>query len=67
MTPGTGQPFSDVRQLLLVPGMAPEWVAAIEPLATVFGGDTVNPLTAPPGVIAAFSSATTSGICMGSP
>src|SRR5205085_10030362 len=52
-TPGTGQPFSDVRQLLSIPGMAPEWLAAIEPLTTVFGGETVNPLTAPRGVIAA--------------
>jgi general secretion pathway protein K len=51
--PATGQPFSDVRQLLLIPGMAPEWVAAIEPLTTVFGGETINPLTAPRGVIAA--------------
>jgi general secretion pathway protein K len=51
--PGTGQPFSDVRQLLLIPGMAPEWIAAIEPLTTVFGGETINPLTAPRGVIAA--------------
>lgn len=51
--PAIGQPFSEVRQLLLVPGMAPEWVAAIEPLTTVFGGDTINPLTAPRGVIAA--------------
>ena len=51
--PGTGQPFSDLRQLQLVPGMRPEWVAAIAPLATVFGGETINPLTAPPGVIAA--------------
>jgi general secretion pathway protein K len=42
-----------VRQLQLIPGMAPEWVAAIEPLTTVFGGETVNPLTAPRGVIAA--------------
>jgi general secretion pathway protein K len=47
------QPFSDVRQLQLVPGMSPDWVAALAPLATVFGGETVNPLTAPPGVIAA--------------
>ena len=47
------QPFSDLRQLQLVPGMRPEWVAAIAPLATVFGGETINPLTAPPGVIAA--------------
>ena len=50
--PGIGQPFSDLRQLQLIPGMAPDWVAAIEPLATVFGGETVNPLTAPRGVIA---------------
>jgi general secretion pathway protein K len=52
-TPGTGQPFSEVRQLQFVPGMAPEWLAAIEPLTTVFGGETVNPLTASRGVIAA--------------
>jgi general secretion pathway protein K len=52
-TPATGQPFSDVRQLQFIPGMAPEWLAAIEPLTTVFGGETVNPLTAPRGVIAA--------------
>jgi type II secretory pathway component PulK len=47
------QPFSDLRQLQSIPGMRPEWVAAIAPLATVFGGETINPLTAPPGVIAA--------------
>src|SRR5712691_3581744 len=29
--PGTGQPFSDVRQLQLIPGMLPDWVAAIAP------------------------------------
>jgi general secretion pathway protein K len=52
-TPATGQPFSDVRQLQFIPGMAPEWLAAIEPLTTVFGGETVNPLTAPQRVIAA--------------
>ena len=33
--------------------MAPEWLSAIEPLTTVFGSDTINPLTAPPSVIAA--------------
>jgi type II secretory pathway component PulK len=48
-----GLPFSDLRQLQLVPGMRPEWVAGITPLATVFGSETINPLTAPPGVIAA--------------
>jgi general secretion pathway protein K len=47
------QPFSDIRQLQLIPGMSPDWVAAMAPLATVFGGEAVNPLTAPPGVIAA--------------
>jgi general secretion pathway protein K len=52
-TPGMAQPFSDLRQLQRVPGMRPEWLAAIAPLATVFGGETINPLTAPPGVIAA--------------
>jgi general secretion pathway protein K len=51
-TSATSQPFSDVRQLQFIPGMAPEWVAAMEPLTTVFGGETVNPLTAPRGVIA---------------
>jgi general secretion pathway protein K len=52
-TTATGQPFSDVRQLASIPGMLPDWTAAILPLATVFGDATVNPLTAPPGVIAA--------------
>jgi general secretion pathway protein K len=46
-------PFSDVRQLQSIPGMAPDWLPAIEPLVTIFGSETVNPLTAPPGVIAA--------------
>ena len=44
--------FSDVDQIAEVPGMTPEWVAAIRPLTTVFGAETVNPLTAPAGVIA---------------
>jgi general secretion pathway protein K len=46
-------PFSDVRQLANVPGMAPEWVTAMLPLTTVWGSKTVNPLTAPAEVIAA--------------
>ena len=46
-------PFTDIRQLALIPGMAPEWVTAIEPLATVYGNETVNPLSAPAQVIAA--------------
>jgi general secretion pathway protein K len=50
---GTNQPFTDIGQLQAIPGMAPDWIAAIAPLTTVFGNQTVNPLTAPPGVIAA--------------
>jgi type II secretory pathway component PulK len=46
--------FTDVDQIAVVPGMRPEWVAAIRPLTTVFGEETVNPLTAPAGVIASF-------------
>lgn len=48
-----GPPFSDIRQLLQIPGMLPEWVSAIAPLTTVYGSETVNPLTAPAEVIAA--------------
>ena len=47
------QPFTDIRQLARIPGMAPEWVGAITPLATVYGSETVNPLTAPARVLAA--------------
>jgi general secretion pathway protein K len=47
------QPFADIGQLRSIPDMAPEWIAAIMPLTTVYGEQTVNPLTAPPGVIAA--------------
>jgi general secretion pathway protein K len=50
---GTRQPFADIGQLQSIPGMAPDWIAAIAPLTTVFGDQTVNPLTAPPAVIAA--------------
>jgi general secretion pathway protein K len=45
--------FTDVRQLARIPGMAPEWITAISPLVTVFGSDSVNPLTAPVEVIEA--------------
>jgi general secretion pathway protein K len=51
-------PFSDVAQLAQVPGMRPEWVAAAAPLTTVFGGPTINPLTASPSVIAALPGMT---------
>jgi general secretion pathway protein K len=50
--------FSDVRQLLQVPGMRPEWVAAAAPLITVYGNPTVNPLTAPASVIAVLPGVT---------
>jgi general secretion pathway protein K len=50
---GTEQPVGDFAQLAQVPGMRPEWLAAIAPLTTVYGSETVNPLTAPRGVIAA--------------
>jgi general secretion pathway protein K len=52
-TTTTVPPFADIAQLASIPGMSPDWIAALAPLATVFGGETVNPLTAPPGVIAA--------------
>jgi general secretion pathway protein K len=44
--------FTDVGQIAEIPGMRPDWVAAIRPLTTIFGAETANPLTAPPGVIA---------------
>jgi general secretion pathway protein K len=48
-----GGRFTDIRQLSFIHGMLPEWVEAIAPLTTVYGSETVNPLTAPAGVIAA--------------
>jgi general secretion pathway protein K len=51
--PDEQQPFADLRDLAQVAGMAPEWLAAMAPLATVFGSETVNPLTASARVIAA--------------
>jgi len=49
----TEQPLTDVRQLGQIAGMRPQWLAAITPLTTVYGSETVNPLTAPRAVIAA--------------
>jgi general secretion pathway protein K len=46
-------PFTDIRQLLNVPGMTPDLVAAASPFITVFGGDKLNVLTASPQVLAA--------------
>ena len=36
-----------------IAGMRAQWLAAIAPVTTIYGSETVNPLTAPPGVIAA--------------
>lgn len=47
------QPFTDIRQLAQVPGVTPEWVNAIAPFSTVFGSETLNPITAPEAVVAA--------------
>ncbi len=66
-------PFTDVGQLMQVPGMRADWIEAIKPLTTVFGNETVNPLTAPaevlavlpgvdPGRLAGFLAARRSGI-----
>jgi general secretion pathway protein K len=52
-TSGTNLPFADVGQLRSIPDMDPKWISAITPLTTVYGETTVNPLTAPLGVIAA--------------
>jgi general secretion pathway protein K len=54
-TPATPAPavFTDTRQLATIPGMRREWMAAMAPLITVYGGDAVNPLTAPVAVIEA--------------
>jgi general secretion pathway protein K len=46
-------PFTNVHQLARVPGMTPQLVAAIAPLTTVYGSETINPLTAPAEVLAA--------------
>jgi len=46
-------PFADVQELGRIPGVTPKWIAAMRPLVTVYGTETINPLTAPAGVIAA--------------
>lgn len=51
-TPPKGMPFTDIRQLLNVPGVTPSVVAAATPYITVFGGDKVNALTATAQVLA---------------
>jgi type II secretory pathway component PulK len=44
------QALSSIGQIA---GMRAQWLAAIAPLTTIYGSETVNPLTAPRGVIAA--------------
>jgi len=44
------QALSNIGQIA---GMRAQWLAAIAPLTTIYGSETVNPLTAPRGVIAA--------------
>ena len=46
-------PFADIAEIADVPGMQPQWMAAMAPLITVHGGETVNPLTAPVAVLRA--------------
>jgi general secretion pathway protein K len=46
-------PFTDVHQLARVPGMTPQLVAAVAPFTTVYGSETINPLSAPAEVLAA--------------
>jgi general secretion pathway protein K len=45
--------FASLRGLQQAAGVAPDVVAALAPLATVFGNATVNPLSAPAEVLAA--------------
>jgi general secretion pathway protein K len=52
-TPVPESAITSVADLRLLPEIRPQWIAAITPLTTVFGNDTVNPLTAPPAVLAA--------------
>jgi general secretion pathway protein K len=47
------QVFTDPRQLARVPGIRADYLTAIAPLATAFGEDRVNGLTAPPAVLGA--------------
>jgi general secretion pathway protein K len=52
-TPAVDSIITDVGDLLRMPGMRPQWVAAMAPLVTVYGNETVYPLTAPEAVLAA--------------
>jgi general secretion pathway protein K len=45
--------FVDPIELLNRTGVSPRWHAALDALVSVYGSETVNPMTAPRGVIAA--------------
>jgi general secretion pathway protein K len=47
------RPFTDIHQLAQISGMTPAYLSAIIPLATVFGSDKVNAITASADVLAA--------------
>lgn len=51
--PPNVMPFTDIRQLLNVPGVTPDLIASAAPYITVFGNEKLNALTAPPAVLAA--------------
>jgi general secretion pathway protein K len=51
--PSNVMPFTDIRQLLNVPGVTPDLIAAATPYITVFGGEKLNALSASPAVLAA--------------
>ncbi|MGF6312193.1 general secretion pathway protein K [Bradyrhizobium sp. i1.8.4] len=54
--PAAPAPFTDIGQIADIPGMQPQWMAAMAPLITVYSGETVNPLTAPVAVLRALPS-----------
>ena len=51
--PSAPPSFTDVRQLLQIPGMSEDMLTAIAPLITVFGDEKINALAATPEVLAA--------------
>ncbi len=50
--------FTDIRQLVQVPGMESDYLDAISPLITVYGDDKVNAMTAPADVLGALPNVT---------
>jgi general secretion pathway protein K len=54
--------FDDIHQLAQIPGIEADDIGRIEPLTTVFGGETVNPLTASKEVLRALPQMTAARI-----